>query len=82
MTALFSINKKVNLDFMDAVACHRYHVESEKEEKEDEELVILVPYTTIHEGAMVIEALYALVTVIAMHSVLWSQVFAANAYVV
>lgn len=44
--------------------------------------MIPVAYAIVDEGTMVVKALCALVALVAMHRVLWSQDFAINADVV
>lgn len=61
---------------------HSDHIEREEEEKEEEVLVIFVPQAIVHERAVVVKPLDALVAVVAMHCVLGSQVLAIDADVV
>ena len=58
------------------------HVECKENKEQEEVLVIPVAYAIVDEGTMVVKALCALVALVAMHRVLWSQDFAINADVV
>lgn len=44
--------------------------------------MIPVSYTIVHKCAMVVKTLYALVAIVAMHRVFWSQNFTIDADVV
>lgn len=71
-----------HVDGETGVPDHGENVQREEEEKEEEVLVVLVAQTVVDECAVVVEALHALVAVIAMHSVLRPQVLAVDADVV
>ena len=58
------------------------HVQEEKDQKQQEEQVVAVTNAIIDELAMVVETLHALVAVVAVPSLLWSQVLAVNANIV
>ena len=70
------------IDHEHSVPDHRRHVQGEKEEEEQEVPVILVAQAIVHECAVMIEALDALVAVVAVHRVLGPEILAVNADVI
>lgn len=69
-------------DGQERVVNHGEHVEGEEEEEEEEVLVVFVAQTVVHKCAVVVEALDTLVAVVAVHRVLWPQIFAVDTDVV
>ena len=44
--------------------------------------MVLIAQTVVHKGAVVVESLHALVAIVAVHGVFWTQVLAVDADVV
>ena len=61
---------------------HCRHVQGEEEEEEQKVPMILVAQAIVHECAVVIEALDALVAVVAVHRVFGPKILAVNADVI
>ena len=61
---------------------HREHIQCEEEEEEEEVSMVLIPQAVVHKRAVMIEALHALIAVVAVHRVFGPQVLAVDTNVV
>ena len=61
---------------------HRYDVEGEEEKEQEEVFMVPVAEAVIDKGTMMVKSLNTFVTVIAVHSVLRSQILTVNTDVV
>ena len=61
---------------------HCHYVEGKEEKEEEKVSMILIPQTIVDKCAVVVETLYAFIAIVAMHGVLWPQIFTVDTDVV